>query len=324
MRLEETILCSRCNSGEPIFRRQYSGEQLCKKCFLESVERKVKKTITKYGMFDRDDTIGVAVSGGKDSVTLLHILSKIERQFPDSRIVALTIDEGIEGYRKEACTIAEATCKELRIKQAVSSFKEMYGYNLDEMVKVAQERGSPSSCALCGMLRRRALNILARESGVDKLATAHNLDDEAQTILLNLMHGDVERLIRSKPKLDGIHPRFVQRVKPLYEIHEREIALYAHLAGIRFQEAVCPYRETSMRQEAREVLGTLEIHHPGIKYNLVRLLEKLRSRVREESDATIQKCMKCGEPSSQTLCKTCMELDELKASLKQRDAYIGF
>lgn len=316
MRLKEPTLCSKCKSRRPIIGRQYSGERLCKKCFIESIERKVKKTIMKYDMFDREDTIGVAVSGGKDSITLLRILSKMQRQFPRNRMIALTIDEGIKGYRKEALEISRTACKELGIEPVVSSFKEMYGYDLDEIVKVAQEKGGPSSCALCGMLRRRALNILARESGVTKLATAHNLDDEAQTILLNIMHGDVERLIRSKPKLDGIHPKFVQRVKPLYEIPEREIAFYAYLEGIRFQEAVCPYRETSMRQEAREVLGALKLHHPGIKYNIIRLLEKLRLKMREEPDVVIGNCVRCGEPSSQTLCKTCIELDELKAFLK--------
>jgi len=316
MSLKETALCTKCESRRPIIGRKYSGERLCGRCFVESIERKVRKTITKYDMFGRDDTIGVAVSGGKDSTTLLRILSKIERQFPGSRMVVLTIDEGIKGYRKEALEISRTACKELGIEPVVSSFKEMYGYDLDEIVRVTQEKGNPSSCALCGMLRRKALNILARESGVNKLATAHNLDDEAQTVLLNMMHGDVERLIRSKPKLDGIHPKFIQRVKPLYEIPEREIAFYAYLEGIRFQEAVCPYRETSMRQEAREILGALELHHPGIKYNLVRLLEKLRSRIGEEPDVVIGDCMRCGEPSSQTLCKTCIELDELKALLR--------
>jgi uncharacterized protein (TIGR00269 family) len=324
MRLEETALCSKCSSGRPVFRREYSGEQLCKACFIESVERKVRRTAVKYSMFDRGDTIAVALSGGKDSVTLLHILSKIERRFPSSRIVALTIDEGIKGYREESVKISRAYCRELGIEQSVSSFREMYGYDLDDMVKTAEKKNHLSPCALCGMLRRRALNVLARERGASKLATAHNLDDETQTILLNMINGDVERLVRTKPKLDGIHSKFVQRVKPLYEIPEREIVLYAYLTGLRFQEAVCPYRETSMRQEARGMLGTLESKHPGIKYSLVRSFERLRSKLREEPNIVIHECMKCGEPSSQILCKTCIEFSELETPLIRRDAYIEF
>ncbi len=324
MNCDETVLCSKCGSGKPVFRREYSGEQLCKTCFIESVERKIRRTITKYNMFERKDTIAVALSGGKDSVTLLHVLSRIERRFPSSKIIALTINEGIKGYREEAIEISRACCEKLGIEQVVSSFREMYGYDLDDIVRVAQDKTSLSPCALCGMLRRRALNVLARERGASKLATAHNLDDETQTILLNMIHGDVERLVRTKPKLDGIHQKFVQRVKPLYEIPEREIVFYAYLTGLRFQETVCPYRETSMRQEARGILGTLEAKHPGIKYSLVRSFERIRSKLREDPNVVIHECIKCGEPSSQILCKTCIEFSELENLLKQRDAYIGF
>ena len=323
MRRGKTIFCDKCGNKKAIFKRQYSGERLCNKCFVESIDRKVKRTITKYNMFSRDDKIGVALSGGKDSVSLLHILSKIEKQLPRSRIVALTIDEGIEGYRKEAIEISRDCCKMLGIDHTISSFEEIYGHSLDEMVEaMQQQKRNLSPCAFCGILRRRALNVLAREEGVDKLATAHNLDDETQTILLNIINGDIDRLVRTKPKLDGIHPKFVQRVKPLYEIPEREITLYAYVTGTRFQEAVCTYRETSMRQEVREILNALETNHPGIKYNLARLLENIRSRMKEETNTPIQECTKCGEPSSRNLCKTCEEFSGLETFLKQREAYI--
>jgi uncharacterized protein (TIGR00269 family) len=323
MRRGETIFCSKCGKGKAIIKRRYSGERLCNKCFIESIERKVKKTIIKYTMFNHEDKIGVALSGGKDSVSLLHILSKIEKRFPRSRIVALTIDEGIEGYRKEAIEISKECCKILGIDQTISSFEEIYGHSLDEIVEATQQRKSDlSTCAFCGILRRKALNILAREEGMDRLATAHNLDDEAQTILLNIVNGDRDRLVRTKPKLDGIHRKFVQRVKPLCYILEREVTLYAYLTGIRFQEAVCPYRETSMRQEIREILNTLETSHPGIKYNLPRLFESIGSRMKEETNMSIQECIECGEPSSQSLCKTCVELSGLETFLRQREAYI--
>ncbi len=323
MRSGKTIFCDKCGNKKAIFKRQYSGERLCNKCFVESIDRKVKKTITKYNMFNRDDKIGVALSGGKDSVSLLHILSNIEKQLPRIRTVALTIDEGIEGYRKEAIEISRDCCKMLGIDHIISSFEEIYGHSLDEMVEaMQQQKRNLSPCAFCGILRRRALNVLAREEGVDKLATAHNLDDETQTILLNMINGDVDRLVRTKPKLDGIHPKFVQRVKPLYNIPEREITLYAYVTGTRFQEAVCTYRETSMRQEVREILNALETNHPGIKYNLARLLENLRSRMKEETNTPIQECTECGEPSSRNLCKTCAEFSGLETFLKQREAYI--
>ncbi len=323
MRKEKILYCNKCGDRRATFRRRYSGEQLCNTCFVDSIERKVRKTITKYKMFKRDDKVGVALSGGKDSVTLLNILNRIEKWFPSARIVALTIDEGIKGYREEAVNISRAYCREMKIKQVVSSFKEIYGQGLDEIVEATQGKSKLSTCAICGILRRRALNVLARENGVDKLATAHNLDDETQTIILNMMRGDTERLKRMKPKQDKIHPKFVQRAKPLFDIPEREIALYAYIRGLKFQEEVCPYRGTSMRQEVREILGILETKHPGIKYNLIRSFERLTSKSKEELNIEIQECKRCGEPSSQIVCRTCIEFSKLENSLKQREPYIG-
>jgi len=321
MRREEHTRCSKCDNRRTVFFRRYSGEQLCRRCFIESIEEKVRKTISKYKMFDRNDTIGVGLSGGKDSLTLLHVLNRIENYFPNSRTIAFTIDEGIKGYRQEAIEISTEYCKKMGIEHVVSSFKDLYGYDLDSIVKARSEKKGISTCAFCGILRRRALNLLARDYGVDKLATAHNLDDETQTILLNMTQGDVERLLRTQPKLKGIHTKFVQRVKPLCEIPEREIALYAYLKKIRFQEAVCPYRESSMRQEIREIIEKLEKEHPGIKYKIVRVVEKLRSKLKEDTVLEIQECTNCGEPASSNLCKVCTELTELKTDIVSRSLY---
>ena len=107
------MACTSCHRHEAIFTRAYSGERFCEECFSKSIETKVRKTISKYNMFKPDDRIAVAVSGGKDSVALLQILHEIEGSFPYAEVIAVTVDEGIPGYRDEAAQIATEACKRL-------------------------------------------------------------------------------------------------------------------------------------------------------------------------------------------------------------------
>jgi len=153
-------ICTVCKRKQAFFFRPYSGEKLCRKCLTELIEEKVRGTIAKYGMFEFNDTIAVAVSGGKDSVSLLHVLAKLEAGYPKASLMAITIDEGIKGYRDEALKIAAENCRNLGIKHKVFSFKEFYGYTLDEIVKRPKQKseGGLTPCAYCGVLRRRALN----------------------------------------------------------------------------------------------------------------------------------------------------------------------
>ena len=302
------MVCGR----EAVFLRSYSGERLCKRCYVRSIEKKVKTTISRHNMFAPDDRIAVAVSGGKDSTSLLHILHKIEIKFPRSELSAITIDEGISGYREEAVVIAKENCKRLGVEHVVKSFKELYGHNLDEIVKIAEEKGDLSPCSYCGVLRRKALNVLAKDIAADKLALAHTLDDEVQTRLLNVIHGDVARLGRVGPVLEGDFPGFVRRVKPLCEVPEREVALYTFLKGIEFQMMPCPYRRTALRNDIRSFLNRLETKHPGTKYTVLRAFEKIAPSIRElTGKAGLKNCKICGEPTVGEICKACQSLRDL-------------
>jgi tRNA(Ile)-lysidine synthase TilS/MesJ len=241
MSQSETAKCSACKRKEAFFQRVYSGERLCKKCFTESIENKIRATIVKYKMLSYNDHVAIAVSGGKDSITLLEILAKMERKYPRATLEAVTVDEGIKGYREEALEITKKTCKRLRIPHQVVSFKQLYGFTLDEMVERIQKRGSGlTPCAFCGVLRRKAMNAAALEIKADEIATGHTLDDEVQTSLMNIFHGDLPKLASEKPVTDLVHPRLVQKVKPLCEIPEKESALYAYAKGFGFQSTPCP------------------------------------------------------------------------------------
>jgi len=305
------VKCTVCRRREAFYNRSYSGEKLCKKCFSESIENKVRVTIGKYQMFEIDDRIAVAVSGGKDSVSLLHILTKIEKNFPKSSICVITVDEGIEGYREEAVKIAAENCAKLGVEQITVSFKDLYGYTMDEIVEKTRD-GKLTPCAYCGTLRRRALNIAAREANADKIATAHNLDDEIQTFLLNIIHGSPLRIARSGLTYSLKESGFVERVKPLCEILEKEIALYAYVKQISFQEMPCPYAGEALRNDVRNTLNRLEEKHPGIKYTVYSSMEKIRQAMKETVKETqLRKCEVCGEPTTGTTCQTCQILQEL-------------
>ncbi|RJS93896.1 TIGR00269 family protein [Candidatus Bathyarchaeota archaeon] len=307
------LRCSICKRRNAFYVRRYSGERLCRRCFSESIENKVRATISKYDLFKFDDKIAVAVSGGKDSVNLLHILSKIEADYPESSICAITVDEGIRGYRDEAIKIAAENCEMLRIDQIVVSFKELFGYTLDEIVEKTKNRAL-TPCAYCGVLRRRALNIAARKVGVDKIATAHTLDDEIQTFLLNLFHGDPFRIVRSGPKFISENPQFTPRVKPFCEVLERESVLYAYVKGIRFQEMPCPYAGEALRNDMRIYLNRLEERHPGIKYTFFRSIERIRESLATQiEEVRLRSCRICGEPTTGDICQVCKILIELES-----------
>jgi uncharacterized protein (TIGR00269 family) len=314
MNANASAVCSACKRREPFFFRPYSGEKLCQKCFTESMEAKVRATIAKYQMFNFDDRIAVAVSGGKDSISLLHILAKTERLHPETSLVAVTVDEGIKGYRDEALEIAAANCKTLDVEHHVVSFKKLYGLTLDEIAAKAKRKGGRelTSCAYCGVLRRRALNVAAREVGASKVATAHTLDDEVQTILMNLFRGDVSGLAKEKPVTDEVHSRFVQKVKPFCEIPERESTLYAYVKGIRFQDVPCPYASEALRNDVRAILNCMEEKHAGTKFTIFKSIERIRPALAEvaKKDA-FKECVECGEPASSCLCRTCELLRQL-------------
>ena len=309
------VICTACKTRDAFFSRPYSGEKLCKRCFTKSIEEKARATVAKYRMLKFDDRVAVAISGGKDSISLLHILAKMQRDHQKSSLVAITVDEGIKSYRDEALKLAAENCRKLSVEHHVVSFKQLFGFTLDEIVKLQRQKGEGNltSCAYCGVLRRRALNMTAREIKADKLATAHTLDDETQTILLNIFHGDVLRIAKEKPVTDEVHPKLVRKIKPFCEIPERETALYAYVRKIEFQSRPCPYASEALRNDARVMLNRMEEKHPGIKFTIFKSIEKIRPALEEMAKKEgLGECGECGEPTTARICRTCQLLKSIQ------------
>jgi len=293
--------CQRCSKNAVLYQK-YSNAHLCKVHFIEDVERKIKRDIRKFKMVGRGDRIAVALSGGKDSTALLYILHKVFSNRSDLEIVAITIDEGIEGYRESTLEHAVKLTGEIGIPHIIRTFKDGFGVTLDELTK----RKEHAACTLCGVLRKNLLNKAARELGADKLAVGHNLDDESQTILMNYLRGDMDRLQRMIPNVS--QPGLVMRIKPLRSIPEKEVALYGFLNDLPVSTDECPYAGEALRNEIRDMLNNYEVRHPGTKYSLLGGFETISSALRSVNTQIVQ-CRLCGEPSSEEVCKTCRLLE---------------
>lgn len=302
-----TLRCSKRKCKNPaIIHQKYSGLHFCEDHFVEDVERKVKKEMRKQLMVERGDTIAVALSGGKDSSALLYMLKKIFHNRNDLEFFAISVDEGINGFRSLTIKKAETVAKELEVELFIFSFEKEFGFTMDEIASKGFEQ---APCTFCGVLRRKILDRKAKEFGATKVVTAHNLDDEVQTILINYIRGDIERLGR----LRGRRAEFVPRIKPLRGVPEKEVALYALAAGIPLSTIHCPYASRSFRFTVKKMLNEFEMKHPGTKYSLLRGYERLSEFLPTAQPAKkLLRCTRCGEASASRICKACEIIAKMK------------
>ena len=305
--------CTKCQKEESLYYRAYSGEYLCKKCFLRSIESKAAKTISKYSMIEYGDKVAVGVSGGKDSLSLLYVLKMLFDQHPNNgnELVAVTIDEGIKGYRDESLQIVKDFCAQLNIESRVLSYQSLFGIDMDQAM-VQRSSQKISSCSMCGTFRRRAIDIAAETVEADIVATAHNMDDQLQTFMINLLAGDVERIGWIYPEPVQYTQTGMKKVKPFVEIYEYEIAFYALQRDIPFQSEECPYMNESIRTDLREFFNRLERDHPGIKYNAYRSMTKISKVLRSSMPPSqTKKCSRCARVSTGDICSVCRTLSIL-------------
>ena len=297
-----TISCSKCNKPSVTFIR-YNGTHLCSDHFISYFEKRVKKDIKKQGKTPNNSKIAIAVSGGKDSVVALHLIYEIFSKRKNIDIFALTVDEGIRGYRDNSIEFAIKNSKELGIDHYIISFKEMIGLTLDDISSKNIELGE---CSYCGVFRRFCLNKKSKELGIDKLVTGHNLDDMAQSILMNFVNSDMKKLARLGPHIK-VQPGLVPRMLPLRTIPEKENALYAILKDIKFHDGECPYAVNAVRGIFRDIIDDLEHNNPGTRHSILNSYDSIKDLLIEKyPPVELNKCIKCNEPTSQKLCKTCI------------------
>lgn len=272
-------------------------KDLCIEHFIEYFEDKVKLAIKRFKLLKKSDKIAVAVSGGKDSMSVLTILTKL-----GYNVTAISIDEGIYGYRKKTLDNVKIFCEKNNIKLKIYSFKKEFGKPLDNMLIKG------SRCSTCGVLRRDILNNYSKE--FDVLVTGHNMDDEAQSIIMNLLKNNIDILPRLGP-ISGvkISKKFTKRVKPLYLCSEKEVALYSKLKKVKPYSCCCPNKQLSFRLRILRLLDKLEVSNPKIKNNIINWFLKYKKSVKETKE--INTCVNCGNPSSKEVCKKCMMIQTI-------------
>jgi len=300
---------------------------------MHYLQKKVLYTIRKYELIKKGETIGVAVSGGKDSMTLLYILNSVARERA-LKIIAFIIDEGIKAkettkeeakiegksdkntiiytYRQKILPEVRKFCKQNQIQLVETSFKKYYGFDINSILKKIKSLGI-STCYACSLIKRPLLNEMVRKYKCDKVATGHSLDDEAETIILNLTKGSTQLLAKLGP-IAGIlkEKKFVPRIKPLYLCLSKEIALYAKLKQLPHDLTTCPIREDTLRVEIRNFLKKLEIEHPEIKQAIVNSYLQLMPLLKSQFKSSVLKhCKICEEPSSNEICKRCIILKQI-------------
>ena len=268
---------------------------LCKEDFVSWFERYTQRTIEEFKMFTREDRVLVAVSGGKDSLALWFALRKLGYQ-ADGFYLHLGIGEYSERSRAKVEEFANRIDAKLI---SVDLTEEMAG------IPDLKSLTSRTECSLCGMVKRYNFNKVAKEYGYKVLATGHNLDDEASSLLSNVINWNVKYLGRKYPVLEE-EEGFVRKVKPFCKFTEKETALYSLLNGIDFLEEECPYSEDASTIFYKEVLNQMEEKIPGTKMRFyLEYLRKVYPVFRNEEERDLQPCKVCGEPSPSEICAVC-------------------
>jgi uncharacterized protein (TIGR00269 family) len=299
-------MACKCGNSEIYFTRKYEGTIMCKKCFVRSIEKKVKRIIRINKLLEHGDNIGVALSGGKDSTTALYIINQIVCKRKDMTIFAISIDEGTGKYRTDTIKKSAKLCKSLGIPHYIYSFENELGGKLPDLMK---KNPRLNACTFCGVLRRDLLNRKARELGATKLAFGFNLNDEAESVFMNFVFGNLDKFLRLGPLVSNRKIElFIPRLKPLREVPEEELFAYCDALNLPYYgKKKCPYGKESVRKTIRKYLYDLDEKYPGTLFQIVKFADVIIPPLKEHFQKTgeIKHCIVCGEPSSQDVCKAC-------------------
>ncbi|RKY31919.1 MAG: tRNA(Ile)-lysidine synthetase [Candidatus Omnitrophota bacterium] len=283
--------CRVCKRDAQISLKSYNLN-LCSNCFLEFFRKRVYTTINEFKMCTPKDRILVAVSGGKDSLSLWHILSDLGYRTCGLHII---LDIGEYSQRSYQQVIKFAQTKSLELR--VVSVRDEFGKSIKELAKIAKR----PPCRVCGMVKRYLMNREAE--AFDCLATGHNLDDEASTLLGNLLNWQEGFLSRQAPVLEENYT-LKRKIKPFAFISQEEITLYAELCGIDYLEERCPFSRRATSLIYKGVLNKIEEEMPATKLRFYKGFikrEYFKGGKREE----LSPCKRCGYLTVGEVCNFC-------------------
>ncbi|KCV71167.1 hypothetical protein H696_02119 [Fonticula alba] len=314
--------CHLCHERPPALKRPKDGSFVCKQCFLDIFEEEVHQTIVSNKLFRPGMRVAIAASGGKDSTVLAHVLTRLDaRHQYGVHFSLLSIDEGIAGYRDDSLAAVRRTAglpplDPLGLPLEVVSHAELFaGWTMDRVVQTIGQKGN---CTYCGVFRRQALDRGAARLRADLIVTGHNADDIAETVLMNLLRGDIARLTRctaivthtSGSDGPGDVP-VVPRCKPLKYAYEKEIVMYAFFRRLDYVATDCVYSPHAYRGHARVFLKQLETARPSAILDIIHSGEALTTARQGTRLPTQGVCSVCGHVSSSRVCAACQLVDRL-------------
>ncbi|KAK1640109.1 PP-loop family protein [Colletotrichum phormii] len=262
------VLCAKCKTERALVKRPKNHQKLCKGCFISVFEEEVHHTIVSSSLFSRGEQVAIGASGGKDSTVLASVLKTLNDRYDYGlNLVLLSIDEGIKGYRDDSLETVKRNAVQYDMPLTIVGYDELYGWTMDQVVEVIGKKGN---CTYCGVFRRQALDRGAKILNIKHVVTGHNADDVAETILMNLLRGDLPRLGRSTSIVTGDDTSDVKRSKPLKYSYEKEIVLYAHHKKLDYFSTECIYSPEAFRGTARTLIKNLERVRPSAILDIVR------------------------------------------------------
>jgi len=311
------VRCHRCRKPANVEIRR-SRTAYCAGCYPDWFRQQVQDRIDHERMFRRDQRVLVAVSGGKDSLALWHTLLRLGYQ-ADGMYIRL----GIGDYSRRSQDKSEAFAAGHGLTLHQVDLKDDHGFTVPDLLDTRS--GKP--CAACGTVKRYHFNKVAADLGYDVVATGHNLDDEAATLLGNVVHWNTDYLGRQGPVLESTHPGLVRKVKPLYRLSERETAAYAIISRIDYILEECPMARGAKSLAYKDMLNALEEEQPGAKHRfLVGFLKEGRAALRTgefDQAAGLRECARCGQPTTGELCAYCRMADRGRRKAVFKDAKYG-
>lgn len=315
------MVCAECKTQSAVTIRPSTRERLCKACFTTAIESTVHETLQQENILDGVKVLALGVSGGKDSTVLAHIMNQLKQKHKyNIELKLLCMDEGIKGYRDKAIEVVKQNEKDLNIPLTILSYKEEFSYTMDEIVA---KKGTKRSCTYCGVLRRSSLEEAAKRVNADMVATGHNADDTAETVLMNYLRGDIRRLYRCTeavtPKqanstiesgtekelsINNLSNSTIRRCKPLLRVYEKEIVLYAFYNALPYFSTECSYSVDSFRGVVRTYIKALERETPQAIKRIIKAGDIFRSAAGDntftQGGGTFAKCKTCGKSCAAT------------------------
>ena len=234
----------------------------------------MRKAIEEYNMIEENDKIAICLSGGKDSITLLHAFKALQRFYPKKfELIAISINPGFEFFDT---TLLQNLCDNLEIPLFIEKT------HAKEIVFDIRKEKNP--CSLCANLRRGAINSVAVREGCNKIALGHNQDDVLETFLLNLFYTGSIGTFSPVSHMDRTG---ITLIRPLVYTPEKETKRFVKNNNLTVMPKVCPMDGHSTREYIKNLIVTLSIKNPHVKANIMGAIK--RNNINGWKDTTQRK-----------------------------------